>query len=390
MCNTIEPKKAVCSFLGQTDVYDKDLKPRLIRELFTLAQQYDAIEFLFNREGNFENLCFLAAMTTKQHFPEKDITLTLVMSNKHRAYFFSQIVQGVGNFLHYFADRILTPELSYTDKFLADGKRVFRWVLQQSTHLIRYLYREVDQFAPKGYPPAEALQCTILDVSSEETSAFLADRVRFLPEQDQLILQKKQSGERKTQIAKQLGLNTYAVDRSLSRSTISLVRSLRCRLQAQDTSPGPVCGIFPMGKTSYMTHHLFNMATRYLVKNCSVSKFLVTEAYCNSSNVYSLGTFEKDVEITVITTTSKWTEPPPSPNAPPYQNVEILEDSPSGDPLYLTKAILKRSDLCLCDLSKTPGAPHIKAYLSQLDNVTVLDLGRIARTKIWNPAAWNP
>lgn len=390
MCNTIEPKKAVCSFLGQYTVYDKDFLQRLTRELFILAQQYDSIEFLFNRSGDFEDQCFLAAMTTRQHFLEKDITITLVLSNEQRTYFFSQIAQGRGHFPHYFADRLLTPPISYTDNPIANGKLVSLWILQQSTHLVRYLYRELDSLTPKEYLSAEALQCAILDISSKETSVFLANRVRFLPKQDQLILQKKLYGEKKTQIAKQLGLNTHAVNRSLFRSMVSLVRSLRRRLQAQDTSPGPVCGIFPMGKTSYMTHHLFNMAIWYLVQNCSVSKFLVTEAYCNSSNVYSLGTFEKDVEITVITTASKWTEPPPSPNAPPYQNVEILEDSPSGDPLYLTKTILERSDLCLCDLSKTPGAPHIKAYLSQLDNVTVLDLGRIARTKIWNPTAWNP
>lgn len=378
MRNTEASKKAICSFLGQSGVFDTDLKHRLSRELFALAEQHEAVEFLFHNQADFLEQCFVAALMTKQHFPEKEITLTLVQSNEERKLFLTQMNQRTDNIFRYFIDRCLIPQIPYTDKPLTNYNWVSRWVIQQSTHVVCLLYREMDEISPKRYRTAKRAGCTFLDVSSKETAAYLTDRVCCLPEQDRTILQKRISGEKKTQIGAQLGLGVQAVNRSLSRSTVSLRKSLQRRVRAQreeDVSCHPVCGIFSKGEANYETLRLFRLAVSFLVRNYSISRFLVAAECYDSEYMHILDCCAEHAEIT-IAAASEWTEPSPSFFPRPYQNVEILEDPGTADPLWFTKALLERTDFCICNLAQHPHAEQIRSYLTQIDDIMVLDLGQ--------------
>lgn len=375
MRDTVAPRKAVCSFFGHYDIYDTDLKQRLTRALFTLAQQHDAVEFLFHRQGRFSHLCFLSALMTKQHFPGKAITLTLVQSEKDRDHLFAHPDLDVHALLYSLADEVLIPPIRDTDHPLADRKRISRWVLQQSTHLVRYLYRELDELPPKDYQAIQHSGATLLDVSSAETAAFLSEQVRLLPAQEQALLTGWISGAQKKQLGTQLGLTPALAGRCLSRAVIALLKSLQSRYAKQRRESAPhVCGIVSMGTVSYKTLCLFEQAVLLLSRDCSVSKFLVASEYGDSEYIYLLNQLPKHAEITVVTPSPVWTGPSPFPFPLPYQNVEALESPAAADPLSFPKALLSRSDYCICNLP--PNLRHIKSHLTEAAGVTVLDLGQ--------------
>ena len=126
-----------------------------------------------------------------------------------------------------------------------------------------------------------------------------------------------------------------------------------------ENPPPHVCGIVSMGTVSYKTLCLFEQAVLLLSRDCSVSKFLVASKYGDSEYIYLLNQLPKHAEITVVTPSPAWTGPSPFPFPLPYQNVEALGGPAAADPHSFPKALLSRSDYCICNLP--PNLRHIKA-----------------------------
>lgn len=373
-----EAKNAVCSFFGQAKVYDPDLKKHLSQELYALAEEHDAVEFLFHGQSSFAVQCFTAALMTKQHFPDKKITLSIVQTKEEQTLLSAQQARKNYDILYHFADRFFTPSIPRTNHLRTNRRRLSRWIMQQSTHLIYYLYRELDEISDAEYQAIKRTDAVLLDVTCAETSNFLSEKIQHLPPQDQTILQKRLSGEGKKQIGAQLGLSTSLVNRAFFRSSVSLRKSLCERLCAQrqkNASRGPVCSIFSIGPVTYESLCLFHLAISFLVRRCSVSKFLVAAEYCDSAYMYLLK--QNDSEITVLPSKPGWSGPSPSLFPLPYQT-GVWEESHAADSFHLAKTFLDQSDFCICDLSQNPQAERIKNYLTKMDDIMVLDLGQAA------------
>lgn len=122
---------AICSFLGHRELYDVDIEGRLQAAVDQIVAENDTVEFLLHDYGEFYNQCLLAAMRARSRNPQK-VTITFVCDNMVKCRWIAPL---------YVADKVfILPKATYKSKDLTlPFKRLVRWVIQNSTHLIRYI-----------------------------------------------------------------------------------------------------------------------------------------------------------------------------------------------------------------------------------------------------------
>lgn len=190
----------ICAFLGHDRVYDKDILGRLRKAVYTVAQKYKEIAFAFCGRGEFYDWCYAAVLETKYRFPKNEIHI----SNE-----------------------------------IAD-----RTTLNQASVLITYIY---DGFHEKSSMTSRALKAKeIIDLTSAETASRIESLIETLPEHEQLVLQKINSGETLSQIGASLGVSGSAVRAVRANACRRLRRAMYVRLICDKP-----CAVFALGKASY-------------------------------------------------------------------------------------------------------------------------------------------
>lgn len=72
---------AVCSFIGDMDLYDPNMYPKVYAAVNGIVAENSEVKFLFypfNKMEAFMNICLRAALEAKSHFPQK-VTIALVL-----------------------------------------------------------------------------------------------------------------------------------------------------------------------------------------------------------------------------------------------------------------------------------------------------------------------
>ena len=155
----------ICAFLGHDRVYDKDILSRLRKAVYAVAQKHKEIAFAFCGRGEFYDWCYAAVLEAKYRFPKNEIHI----SNE-----------------------------------IAD-----RTTLNQASVVITYIY---DGFHEKSSMTRRALKAQeIIDITSAETASRIERLIETLPEREQLVLRRVNSGETLTQIGTALGVSGSAV-----------------------------------------------------------------------------------------------------------------------------------------------------------------------------------
>ena len=234
---------AICTFLGHRDIYEKGLYTRLSEVMREIVLQNKEVEFLFCSSGPFYDLCLAAALEVKQRFPEKSITITWVVNADERELFVKNLTQYEARIPTCMIDKVISPSLptslSEPDCIVAH-KRVMRWAIQQSTHLISYLYFAFCETENRQYTYAHHRGLTILDVACKDTASYISQRVNALPERQQLITKKVAQEQPQKDIGQLLGITTSAVRQELKQAC----RSLRAAAKAMiDQSDFCICNL---------------------------------------------------------------------------------------------------------------------------------------------------
>ena len=192
----------ICAFLGHDRVYDKDILSRLQQAVYTVVQKYKEINFVFCGRGEFYDWCYAAALDAKYHFPKNEIHI----SNE-----------------------------------IAD-----RPTLNQASVVITYIY---DGFHEKSSMTRRTLKAQeVIDITSAETASRIERLIETLPEREQLVLRRVNSGETLAQIGTALGVSGSAVRAVRANACRRLRRAMYVRLICDKP-----CAVFALGKATYET-----------------------------------------------------------------------------------------------------------------------------------------
>ena len=190
----------ICAFLGHDRVYDKDILSRLRKAVYAVAQKHKEIAFAFCGRGEFYDWCYAAALDAKYHFPKNEIHI----SNE-----------------------------------IAD-----RPTLNQASVVITYIY---DGFHEKSSMTRRTLKAQeVIDITSAKTASRIEGLIETLPEREQLVLRRVNSGETLTQIGTALGVSGSAVRAVRANACRRLRRATHVRLICDKP-----CAVFALGKATY-------------------------------------------------------------------------------------------------------------------------------------------
>lgn len=99
---------AVCSFVGDMDLYDRDMYSKVCAAVNGIVAENSEVHFLFypfNRIDSFMNICLRAVLEVKSHFPQK-VTVVLVLDEPGYEEFKEQ---DSGSLPYCVIDRVILP-----------------------------------------------------------------------------------------------------------------------------------------------------------------------------------------------------------------------------------------------------------------------------------------
>ena len=126
----------VCTFAGHREVYQAKISDKLDEALAKIIETDDSFIFLVGGMGDFDGMCSSAVRRAKKKYPDKRISLELVLP-----YLTSELNKSKEYYETYFDDVIVPSELAGVHYKSAITKRN-RWMVEQSNWIIAFVYRD--------------------------------------------------------------------------------------------------------------------------------------------------------------------------------------------------------------------------------------------------------
>lgn len=298
----------ICAFLGHDRVYDKDILSRLRKAVYAVAQKHKEIAFAFCGRGEFYDWCYAAVLEAKYRFPKNEIHI----SNE-----------------------------------IAD-----RTTLNQASVVITYIY---DGFHEKSSMTRRALKAQdIIDLTSAETASRIEKLIEALPEREQLVLRRVNSGETLAQIGTALGVSGSAVRAVRANACRRLRRATHVRLICDKP-----CAVFSLGKATYENVRAFDRQVEYVSRAYGVTSYLIAAEYVGSAFMSSLERYAKHITAVVHYSVAEDARDIFSLRyCPPCERVVYVDSDSKVEKQRTLSAVdymLDRADFCICNLQSTLG-----------------------------------
>lgn len=376
---------AVCSFVGQSNIYDTDVLSRLSAAIDSILLDHEKVEFLLRYEfGSYFCSYLTAVLQAKSRFPQK-VTITLVLDEWKDDLW----LQASSHVPLCAADTVVVPVSKQAGMDgVVRAKRVQRWMTGQSTHIVSYIYRfcgELDVLFMDRLNNSPDLN--IIDITEAATTQAIYEQSRLLTERQQFILHKLAEGLTLKEIGALVGLSQERV-RQTRRKACKELRDYaenRCRTaMAGKKKRLWVCGIFHMGDATYTSLNYFCHVIDSIMKAFHVKNFEVQGSYCQTGFIYVL---RKDVASPIERITAVIDDPYLLEEenddvmgrfCPPCDAVKHVGNAIPENRLYdmgVIAAIVDQCDFCICNLSASPAAEEIRSYIAQSNRAVLLDLG---------------
>ncbi len=154
----------VCTFAGHRDVFQSKIAEKLDDAISKVVESGDdCFRFLVGGMGDFDGMCASAVRRAKKKYPEKQISLELVLP-----YMKQELNESKEYYEQFFDDVVIPIELAGVHYKSAITKRN-RWMVEQSSCIIAYVYRDFGgAFTTLQYAKKKGLQ--IINIASKETS----------------------------------------------------------------------------------------------------------------------------------------------------------------------------------------------------------------------------
>lgn len=377
---------AVCSFLGhQYHVYDRDIMLRLAGAAEKVVQENDKVDFLLSLSPGLSlSTSYLkTSLEMRTRYPSK-VTVTILLRGQEEYERF-RLQKHIPLCM---VDRVVMAPLSVSKEDDASLELPSRWIIQQSTHLISYLYeRFYETMNWELYYARKQPGLQVIDITSKETAQRIEDTIRTMPERPQLIFQKLGEGCTLKEIGCLLGLvGSERVRQIRAKASREISKAI---IADGDISSAPkgrrpsVCGIFALGDCnsdlSYQTGLAFEYTIEYLKDRFGITQFKISEGYGSSEFMYILQRLQKRVDmanmqITVVTTGDLDSDPADVSVSYRVENIDTTFSR--GEPaLEVIQHLLKQADFCICNLASSSLADDVRRYASQMAGAILLDIG---------------
>lgn len=377
---------AVCSFLGhQYHVYDRDIMLRLARAAEKVVQENDKVDFLLSLSPGLSlSTSYLkTSLEMRTRYPSK-VTVTIFLRSQEEYERF-RLQKHIPLCM---VDRVVMAPPSVSKEDDASLELPSRWIIQQSTHLISYLYeRFYETMNWELYYARKQPGLQVIDITSKETAQRIEDTIRTMPERPQLIFQKLGEGCTLKEIGCLLGLvGSERVRQIRAKASREISKAI---IADGDISSAPkgrrpsVCGIFALGDCnsdlSFQTGLAFEYTIEYLKDRFGITQFKISEGYGSSEFMYILQRLQKRVDmanmqITVVTTGDLDSDPADVSVSYRVENIDTTfsRDEPA---LEVIQHLLKQADFCICNLAVSSLADDVRRYASQMAGAILLDIG---------------
>lgn len=370
---------AVCSFVGSHDIYDKDIYSRVRAAVNSLAAENDEAEFLFYRMSPFMDICLRAVLEAKSRFPQK-ITVTLVMDESDYQRFQSQ---DAGSLPFCMVDRVLLPPLTAAEgnDFTKIVKKTQRWLIQKSTHVICYLYRQFYKVENYLLDYAKKRPVNIIDLTDKDTEHAIGKDIELLPENVQEVVSLIEAGHTRKETEALLGISSTRIHQMITETGHTLRSNAKCRLikecyQDKDSHP-VICSIFAIENFTYEVVSSFLFTVLFLNKKYNSIRFEIEEDDNNSNVLEVLKLLAEFISISNIRN---------------YHSKDIKSIGKVISKLYQTfnkeqavfkineriAEMIKHSDFCICDLTSSSIAEEIREEVTKAGKVILLDIGKVS------------
>jgi len=385
---------AICSFIGHNDVYETDVYQKLLQAAGRIARNNDELEFLlyYYEYGQFMRLCLCAALEIKWRYPQKDISITFVVTEEAKEEIKEQLTQGNAFVPSCVVDKVISPPIpapANEKKHSIAHKKIERWIMEQSTHIISYHYagfHEAD--TNRQYQFAKNSGAVVVDIASPETSAHIAENIDALPEREKLIMEKINSGRTLKEVGGLLGISGSAVQQIVKHAGRSLRDMARKELKKslmETPQPPAACSIFHLGPVNYETLTTFEKTVSFLISSYGVKVFHVEQGYCHSGYMSVLKKLAESRQI-IITAFTHY----PELSEEDMKNITLrycppchaLENIPTQSRSYRAKVfkvmreLIERSGYCICNLSGNTLEKSIVRHIGKVKGRAVFDISK--------------
>ncbi|MCI8828696.1 MAG: hypothetical protein HFE98_07575 [Ruminiclostridium sp.] len=370
---------AVCSFLGHREVYDINIDVRIQLAVNRIVEKNERVEFLLYPCGNFYDWCLLAALRARSHNPEK-VTITLVLQEEEYKPYLKQERINIPPCM---IDKIVTPhiDIGKSKDVSMPYKKMNRWLIQNSTHLISYVYKSFhDQVSPLlDFAPSKPLE--VIDITSTETIQASLECVSSLSGKELYVLEKMSEGHSIKEISEKMALTLNRIGQIARHGGAEIRKKMQIRYQ-RDIYLGKEtqtfsCSIFSMGEGTYQSLNVFEHILDFLIRAYDIKNFHVERTCVPSTFMYVLTKKTGRIyqaRITAVTVTED--EDISDSCCPPCDAVAYVDPLSCPNHLGELADMISRSDFCICDLSTSTCSNAIKDYASQTGHTALLDMSK--------------
>ena len=144
------------------------------------------------------------------------------------------------------------------------------------------------------------------------------------------------------------------------------------------------CSIFSLGPLTCTSMLRLEEKAAFLIETHHIRRFYLVDSYCQNGYGTVLEHLAKKAELELVGVTcysgvpAEWHEQKSRELVPPCHRVENIDTGTKvvrAKYLRRIKAMIDRSDFCICNLSGNPLAPNIQTYAAKKNRV-LLDIGQ--------------
>ncbi len=203
---------AICSFLGHSEVYDRNMAQRAEEAVLGLAEREEELHFLFpaHQKNPFHLACWQGVQAAKEKFPEKKFFVQLMVAEGEESFFETWIKErGLP------IDRVIAPVRQPSDRsklgrgFIAMLRERARWAVQHSDYMICYLYEEFESPKTNLYKYAQKRNVQLIQIANGNIQERIADEIKKRSAQEQFALEQRRMGKTYQEIAQLMNLQCH-------------------------------------------------------------------------------------------------------------------------------------------------------------------------------------
>lgn len=383
---------AVCFFLskdsGFHSIYDTNIHDRVQAAVDHILEENEDVTFLLHYYGGFYDICLQAVLKAKASRPER-VTIAQVLSGKdHQRY----MAEGATDISYCMVDEAVVPHVVVKGRQKAENSISYAdmmyWMIQNSTHLISYLYESFGEAEDRFLDFARRNpSLKIISLTNSETEQAIKENITLLSSKRGQAFQSWSAGKRPKDIAGEMGVSVCRANALIREGRRALREEMdkRYRQLVRHRGARPVrsCAVFAPGEATYETLCRFEDAIRFLKAHLNVTRFYIQEAEAHSAFMYVLKRVSTNLDrhfIVSITDHKLCAEGDsiPADICGPWDALIRVEQTGDevGKKLGLIANLIELSDLCLCDLSSTSLATEIREYASSEKGTFLLDISR--------------